>query len=226
MILFIKQLRFIFSRVLLFWCLIFVDRCLDSADYNNWNAIEQSSRFFWHVVCLFVSLDANIVAYDVNYAHRNLIINEQAAELVIPPGYCRCTVPTPSFVAIKSLCMYLQNELFAWRRYISTQDRRCTSRCVIAWYFLWKSFSESVESRRSLGSLCWSVLYRMKPNKISFVQWILVWMWCFSKKMCRTHRANHLGVAIHHDRQCKSTTLADRNHDRCLVQDQLRCHAN
>lgn len=42
----------------------------------------------------------------------------------------------------------------------------------------------------------------------------------------RTHQVNRLDVAIHHDQQCKSTILNDRNHDRCPVQDQLCCHAN
>ncbi len=48
--------------------------------------------------------------------------------------------------------LHLLNELLLCRRYISTQDFRCTNRCVIAWYFFRKSFSESVEPRRSVIS--------------------------------------------------------------------------
>lgn len=45
--------------------------------------------------------------------------------------------------------IHLLNELLVWRRYISTHDFRCTRRCVIAWYFFRKSFSDSVDGRRS-----------------------------------------------------------------------------
>lgn len=58
------------------------------------------------------------------------------------------------------LKVYLQKELLLWRRYISTQDFRCTSRWVMAWYFLRKSFSESVDPRRSVGSRVRSVWNR------------------------------------------------------------------
>lgn len=82
---------------------------------------------------------------------------------------------------------HLLNELLLCRRYISTHDFRWTNRCVIAWYFFRKSFSESVEPRRSvICRLCSGNLF----VSLQYFQWKIL-----KKKKNQTHHRRHLNHA-------------------------------
>lgn len=145
-----------------------------SAAYNRPRSSPQSHAPKHTSLFIRIRLDNGLEIFQVTFPHSTYTSTNDGVTLIIT-GTFMVGDRQPMMddgggasgqVQINEEKKYLPNVLLFWRLYISMQDRRWTRRCVSAWYFLRKSFSDSVEPRRSFRSYGWS---GMTTNRVVLV---------------------------------------------------------